>query len=100
MRHALKPGGRVAAIVYSTPERNAFFSIPVKIIRERAQLPPPLPGQPGPFSLGGDGVLEATFAKAGLKRDRGAQGAVAGAGCRARPNACASSASRSARCTR
>lgn len=67
MRHALKPGGRVAAIVYSTPDRNAFFSIPVKIIRERAQLPPPLPGQPGPFSLGGEGVLEAAFAKAGFK---------------------------------
>lgn len=67
MKHALKPGGRVAAIVYSTPERNAFFSIPVKIIRERARLPAPLPGQPGPFSLGADGVLEAAFAKAGLK---------------------------------
>jgi SAM-dependent methyltransferase len=67
MRHALRPGGRVAAIVYSTPERNAFFSIPVRIIRERAQLPPPLPGQPGPFSLGGEGVLEAAFAKAGLR---------------------------------
>jgi ubiquinone/menaquinone biosynthesis C-methylase UbiE len=67
MKHTLKTGGRVAAIVYSTPDRNAFFSIPVKIIRERAQLPAPLPGQPGPFSLGGDGVLEAAFAKAGFK---------------------------------
>lgn len=66
MRHALKPGGRIAAIVYSTPPRNAFFSIPVKLIRERAQLPPPLPGQPGPFSLGGDGVLKAAFEQAGL----------------------------------
>jgi SAM-dependent methyltransferase len=67
MRHALKPGGSVAAIVYGTPDRNGFFSIPVKLIRERAKLPAPLPGQPGPFSLGGDGVLEATFAKAGLR---------------------------------
>lgn len=66
MRRALKPGGRIAAVVYSTPERNEFFSIPVKLIRERAQLPPPLPGQPGPFSLGGDGVLEGVFAQAGL----------------------------------
>lgn len=66
MKHALRPGGRVAAIVYSTPDRNAFFSMPVKIIRERAQLPAPLPGQPGPFSLGGDGVLEAAFAMAGF----------------------------------
>jgi SAM-dependent methyltransferase len=67
MRRALKPGGRVAAVVYSTPERNLFFSIPVKIIRERAELPPPLPGQPGPFSLGADGALESLFAQAGLR---------------------------------
>ena len=26
MRHVLREGGRVAAVVYSTPERNAFFS--------------------------------------------------------------------------
>ena len=67
MRRALRPGGRVSAVVYSTPERNAFFSIPVKIIRERARLPAPLPGQPGPFSLGAEGALEAAFAKAGLR---------------------------------
>jgi len=30
-------------------------------------LPPPLPDQPGPFSLGGDGVLEEAFRKAGCK---------------------------------
>ncbi len=67
MKAALKPGGRVGAVVYSTPERNAFFSTPVKLIRERARLPAPLPGQPGPFSLGGEGVLEATLAKAGFR---------------------------------
>ena len=66
MRRALKPGGHVAAIVYSTPDRNAFFSIPVSIIRRRAQLPPPLPGQPGPFSLGGEGVLAAAFERPGF----------------------------------
>jgi len=67
MRRALRPGGRISAVVYSTPECNAFFSIPVKIIRERARLPAPLPGQPGPFSLGAEGALEAAFAKAGLR---------------------------------
>jgi SAM-dependent methyltransferase len=66
MRRALKPGGRVAAIVYSTAEKNRFFSVPVSIIRRRANLPPPLPGQPGPFSLGGPGVLEEEFRKAGF----------------------------------
>ena len=66
MRHVLKDGGKVAAMVYSTAENNEFFSVPVSVIRRRAQLPPPLPGQPGPFSLGGEGVLEKAFADAGF----------------------------------
>jgi SAM-dependent methyltransferase len=67
MRAALRPGGRLAAVVYSTAEANAFFSIPVGIIRRRAQLAPPAPGQPGPFSLGGPGVAEKLFAEAGFE---------------------------------
>jgi SAM-dependent methyltransferase len=67
MRRVLKSGGRVAAITYSTPENNKFFSIPVAIIRRRAQLPPPMPGQPGPFSLGAPGVIEAAFERAGFR---------------------------------
>jgi SAM-dependent methyltransferase len=67
MRRALKPGGRVTAIVYGTADRNTFFSLPVAIIRRRAGLPPPLPGQPGPFSLGGPGVLESELQKAGFR---------------------------------
>ena len=59
MRRALRPGGRAAAIVYSTADRNGFFSIPVSIIRRRAQLPPPAPGQPGPFTLAGDALADA-----------------------------------------
>ncbi|MBI5279651.1 MAG: methyltransferase domain-containing protein [Burkholderiales bacterium] len=67
IRHALRDGGRFSAVVYSTPDRNAFFSIPVGIIRRRAKLPPPLPGQPGPFSLGADGVLARTLEQAGFR---------------------------------
>jgi SAM-dependent methyltransferase len=66
IRNALRPGGRFGAIVYSTPDRNEFFSVPVSIIRTRAQLPPPQPGQPGPFSLGGPGVLAAALTDAGF----------------------------------
>jgi SAM-dependent methyltransferase len=66
MRRVLRPGGRIAGIVYSTPERNSFFSIPVSIIRQAAQLPPPQPGQPGPFSLGSPGVLEGALNSAGF----------------------------------
>lgn len=67
MKHVLKPGGRVGAIVYSAADDNAFFAIPVSIIRRRARLPPPLPGQPGPFSLGADGVLAAALERAGFR---------------------------------
>jgi hypothetical protein len=63
----LRPGGKFSAVVYSTPDRNGFFSIPVGIIRRRAELPPPLPGQPGPFSLGGPGVAEQAFGTAGFR---------------------------------
>jgi ubiquinone/menaquinone biosynthesis C-methylase UbiE len=68
IRHALRPGGRFAAVVYSTPDRNPFFALPVGIIRRRAQLPPPLPGQPGPFSLGSEGVLARALEQAGFKQ--------------------------------
>ena len=66
MHHALRPGGKMAAIVYSTADRNPFFSVPLYIIRRRADLPQPLPGQPGPFSLGGKGTLEQAFSDAGF----------------------------------
>ena len=67
MRQALRPGGRVSAVVYSTADRNGFFAIPVGIIRRRAQLPPPAAGQPGPFSLGAPGVAEQALARAGFR---------------------------------
>jgi SAM-dependent methyltransferase len=67
MRRALRPGGRVSAIVFSTAERNEFFSIPVSVVRRFAQLPVPAPGVPGPFSLGQPGALEAAYEAAGFR---------------------------------
>lgn len=63
----LRDGGKIAAMVYSTPECNGFFSVPVSIIRRRAALPPPMPGQPGPFSLGKPEVLAKALSDAGFK---------------------------------
>ena len=65
-RRALRAGGRVAVVVYSTPDRNSWGAVPASIIRRRARLPPPVPGQPGPFSLGGPGVLDGVFRDAGF----------------------------------
>ena len=64
---ALKPGGRVGALVYATPEECRFFSDPAGIIRRHAGLPAPAPGMPGPFSLGQPGAIESLFEKAGLQ---------------------------------
>ncbi len=65
-RRVLRSGGRVAVVVFSTPDRNSWGAVPASIIRRRAQLPPPVPGQPGPFSLGDPGVLEGVFRQAGF----------------------------------
>lgn len=63
---ALKPGGHVGALVYSTPQECRFFSDPVAVIRKHAGLLPPAPGLPGPFSLGQPGAIETLFEAAGL----------------------------------
>jgi SAM-dependent methyltransferase len=69
-RRALAPGGRVGAIVFAEPERNAFFSVPVGIIRTRAGLPPAASGLPGPFSATniGDLLAEAGFEQVDVRR--------------------------------
>ena len=63
----LTDGGRVVLAGFSTPDHNRFFSIPISIIRRRAQIAPPAPGLPGPFSLGASGVMEDTLRRAGFK---------------------------------
>ncbi|HJV70570.1 class I SAM-dependent methyltransferase [Ideonella sp.] len=65
-RRALREGGRVAVVVFSTPDRNPWGAVPASIIRQRAQLPPPVPGQPGPFGLGNPGMLDDVFRQAGF----------------------------------
>jgi SAM-dependent methyltransferase len=69
-RQALRLDGRYAAIVFSEPERNRFFSVPISIIRRNAELPPPGPGLPGPFSATNLGELleEAGFREVQVQR--------------------------------
>lgn len=67
IKRVLRPGGRVSAIVFTTPQKTPFFSIPVKLIREKRGLPSPPPGQPGPFSLGAPGFLAGQYEAAGFK---------------------------------
>ena len=99
MRRVLKQDGRVAITSFTTPEANRFFSIPIGVIHRRAQLPPPPPGLPGPFSLGLQEVMEETLRQAGF-RDIQTRTIRPRCGCPRRPNASASNANRSGRSSR
>ncbi|MFF0266707.1 class I SAM-dependent methyltransferase [Kribbella sp. NPDC004536] len=66
IRSSLIDGGRFAAIVYSTAERNGFFSTPFALIRSRAGLPSPSSDQPGPFCLGEPAAARQTLRDAGF----------------------------------
>ena len=63
---ALKPGGKVAVVVWTTPAANAFMAKPMQTLLRHARKEPPAPGQPGIFSLGAPGVLERVFTESGF----------------------------------
>lgn len=62
----LKPGGYVAAAVWSSPEHNPFIRIPMDVIKSITPLPPPEPDAPGIFRLAKPGDLAGMFQQAGL----------------------------------
>jgi SAM-dependent methyltransferase len=66
MRRALRPRGKVAVVVFTTPASNAFMAQPMQILLRHAGKTPPAPGQPGIFSLGVPGVVERLFADTGF----------------------------------
>ena len=66
MWRALRPGGKVAVVVFTTPAANAFMAHPMQILLRHAGKMPPAPGQPGIFSLGVPGVIERLFADSGF----------------------------------
>jgi ubiquinone/menaquinone biosynthesis C-methylase UbiE len=67
VHRALKPSGKFAVTVWSTAEKNPFFGLPLSIASRLAKIPLPAPGQPGLFSLSGQGVLEECYTKAGFR---------------------------------
>lgn len=67
---AVKPGGRVAASTWTTPERNPNFTLPKEIISRHAELPEEPPEAPGLFALPTPEDLELLFETAGLTGTR------------------------------
>jgi SAM-dependent methyltransferase len=66
VRRALRPGGKVAVVVFTTPAANPFMAHPMQILLRHAGKMPPAPGQPGIFALGGPGVLERLLLDSGF----------------------------------
>jgi SAM-dependent methyltransferase len=66
LQRALRPGGRIAAVVFTTPSENPMMSRPMEILLRHAGKAPPAPGKPGIFALGGPGVLARVLAAGGF----------------------------------
>ena len=66
IRHALRPGGKVAILVFTTPDTNPFMVQPMQILLRHAGKTPPKPGLPGIFALGAPGTIENLFANNGF----------------------------------
>lgn len=64
LKAALRPGGRLAVAVWATPDKVAFAT-PVPVMVDMLGIEPPA-GGPGPFALGGDGVLQSLVREAGF----------------------------------
>jgi SAM-dependent methyltransferase len=65
VRRALRPGGKVAVVVFTTPAANRFMAQPMRILLRHAGKTP-APGQPGIFALGMPGVLDLLLAESGF----------------------------------
>jgi ubiquinone/menaquinone biosynthesis C-methylase UbiE len=62
----LKPDGWIAAAVWSAPEKNPYLMIPITVIKQFLDLPPPDPTTPGIFRLAKPGDLAGMLQQAGF----------------------------------
>jgi SAM-dependent methyltransferase len=65
-RRVLRPGGRLALAVWSTPERNPWIALAGRVLAERGLAPPPQPGEPGMFVLADEERLQSLLEGAGF----------------------------------
>ena len=66
MGRVVKPGGKVAAMVYSALEKNPYHWIFYGVVRRLGKIPPPAPGEPWMYALGDPGALEGLYSVAGF----------------------------------
>lgn len=61
MRRVVKPGCKVAVVVYAALEKNPFWEIFHNTVRRLGNIPAPAPGEPWMFALGVPGALEEVY---------------------------------------
>jgi ubiquinone/menaquinone biosynthesis C-methylase UbiE len=66
MRRVVKPGGKVAVIVFSALEKNPYHGIVFGIVQRLGSILPPAPGEPWMYALGDRGALEDLYRRAGF----------------------------------
>jgi ubiquinone/menaquinone biosynthesis C-methylase UbiE len=67
MYRVLKPGGRVAISVWSTPGKNFWYTVMTDVINKYIELPPST-GGPAMFRCSQPGFMTDVFEQAGFKR--------------------------------
>jgi SAM-dependent methyltransferase len=67
-RRALKPGGRLVAAVWASPDRNPWVAVPMGVLMRRLGVAPPPPGAPGIFALADWERLQTVVEAAGFSR--------------------------------
>jgi ubiquinone/menaquinone biosynthesis C-methylase UbiE len=70
MFRVLKPGGRMATSVWSTPDKNLWITNIMGVINKTLELPPPPPGSPGMFRCGSPGFMKTIMEKSGFRNVR------------------------------
>ena len=67
IRHALKPGGRLAFVCWRSPAENIFMTLPAMAAAPfLPPAPPPVPHAPGPFGFADGERLRDILAEAGF----------------------------------
>jgi ubiquinone/menaquinone biosynthesis C-methylase UbiE len=67
MARVLKPGGRIAATVWSEPEKNVWAGAILGVINKNMHLEAPPQGAPGLFRCAKRGLMSDLFKQAGFK---------------------------------
>ena len=67
MHRVVKPGGKVAVMVWSSADKNPFHGLPLQIARRIGNIPASGLDKPGLFALGDSERLEDLFRKVGFR---------------------------------